>query len=391
MAFWAPYVPVAEQRDRARREMARLKKKGKHVQPIEIAGRTIARSFWGKGWCDHLESFADFANRLPRGRRYARNGSVCHLEIRPGRVEAIVSGSELYDVTIGITQLKAADWKSIKAKCAGRIGSMLELLQGKLSREVMGVVAERDRGLFPKPREIALDCSCPDWAAMCKHVAAALYGVGHRLDHQPDLLFLLRDLDAAELIATEIALPGREVTSDVLADEALGDIFGIDLDTEDDAFTVPEVPKRKAAKPRRSTRPKSKSSPKQPSVPAGARPKKVAAKMPGSRAAKKTASPSRAKLSAASNATTPEASRVATSEPSRLRITGAWIVRLRRKHDLSVAELARQLGVSTSTVYRWELTSGNLNPQNRIREALQALHEGAPPLLYVFPAEQQEP
>ena len=381
MAFWIPYVPVAEQRARARREMAKLRKKGKHVQPVEIDGRAIARSFWGKGWCGHLESFADFANRLPRGRRYVRNGSVCHLEIRPGRVEAIVSGSELYDVTIGITQLKAAAWTSIKAKCAGQIGSMLELLQGKLSREVMGVVTERDRGLFPKPREIHLDCSCPDWATMCKHVAAALYGVGHRLDHQPDLLFLLRDVDAAELIATEIALPEREAASDVLADEALGDIFGIDLDTGDDTVTVPEVPKKKAARPRQSTRPKGKSSPKQPSVPAGTRPKKVAAKRPGARAAKKTASPSRrAKLSAASIATAHEASRVATSEPSRLRVTGDWIVRLRRRHDLSVAELARQLGVSTSTVYRWELTSGNLNPQDRVREALQALHEGAPDL-----------
>ena len=378
MAFWAPYVPVAEQRARARREMAKLKKKGKHVQPIEIAGRTIARSFWGKGWCDHLASFADFANRLPRGRRYARNGSVCHLEIRPGRVEAIVSGSELYDVTIEITQLEAAVWKSIKAKCAGQIGSMLELLQGKLSREVMGVVTERDHGLFPKPHEIALDCSCPDWATMCKHVAAALYGVGHRLDHQPDLLFVLRDVDAAELIATEIALPGREATSDVLADEALSDIFGIDLDTEDDTFAVPEVPKKKAAKPKPSTRPKRGSSPKQPSVPAGTRPEKGTTKRSGARAAKKTASPSRANLSATSTATARGASRAATPEPSRLRVTGAWIVRLRRTHDLSVAEFARQLGVSASTVYRWELTSGTLNPQNRVREALQALHERAP-------------
>ena len=375
MAFWAPYVPVAEQRARARREMAKLKKKGKQVQPIEIEGRAIARSFWGKGWCDHLESFADFANRLPRGRRYARNGSVCHLEIRPGRVDAIVSGSELYDVTIKITQLKAAAWKSIKAKCAGQIGSMLELLQGKLSREVMGVVTERDRGLFPKPREIALDCSCPDWATMCKHVAAALYGVGHRLDHQPDLLFLLRDVDAAELIATEIALPGREAASDVLAEEALSDIFGIDLDAEDDAFAVPEVPEKKAAKPRQSTRPKNESSPKRLSVPTGTRLEKVTAKRLGTRAAKKTAGSSRGKLSAASIATARGTSRVATSEPSRFRVTGAWIVRLRRKHNLSVAELARQLGVSTSTVYRWELTSGNLNPQKRVREALQSLQQ----------------
>lgn len=379
MAFWAPYVPVAEQRARGRREMARLKKKGKHVQPVEIEGRTIARSFWGKGWCDHLESFSDFANRLPRGRRYVRNGSVCHLGIRPGHVEAIVSGSEIYRVTIEVTQLEADTWESIKAKCAGQVGSMLELLQGKLSRDVMGVVTERDHGLFPKPREIDLDCSCPDWATMCKHVAAALYGVGHRLDHQPDLLFVLRDVDAAELIATEIALPGREVTSDVLADEALSDIFGIDLDSEDNTFAVPKVPKKKAAKPKRSARPKSGSSPQQQSLPVGTRPKEDTTKGPGARAAQKTASPSRrAKLSVTSIATARGTSRVATSEPSRLRVTGAWVVRLRRKHNLSVAEFARRLGVSASTVYRWELTSGNLNPQNRVREALQALHEGAP-------------
>ena len=378
MARWARYVPVAERRARARREIYKLKKKGKYIQPVDIEGRTIARSFWGKGWCDHLESFSDFANRLPRGRRYVRNGSVCHLEIRPGRVEAIVSGSEFYDVTIAVTQIEAAAWKSIKAKCSGQIGSMLELLQGKLSREVMSVVAERDHGLFPKPREIVLDCSCPDWATMCKHVAAALYGVGHRLDHQPDLLFLLRDVDAAELIATEIALPGREVTGDVLADEALGDIFGIDLVTEDDTFTVPKIPKKKAAKRKQSTRPKSELSPKQPGVPTGTGPKEVATKRPGARAAKNTPSSSRrAKLSAASNAPT-RGTRAAVSEPSRLRITGAWIVRLRRRHHLSVAEFARQLGVSTSTVYRWELTFGNLNPQKRVREALQTLHEGEP-------------
>ena len=191
MASWPRYVPVAERRARARRDMDKLKQRGRHLQPVEIEGRTIARSFWGKGWCDHLESFSDFANRLPRGRRYARNGSVCHLEIRPGRVEAIVSGSEVYYVTIEITQLKAATWKSIKAKFAGQIGSMLELLQGRLSRQVMGVVTERDHGLFPKPREIDLDCSCPDWATMCKHVAAALYGVGSpaRSSTRPALSF----------------------------------------------------------------------------------------------------------------------------------------------------------------------------------------------------------
>jgi len=227
---WKPYVPVAARRARARREMNRLRKKGKDIQPIEIEGRTIARSFWGKHWCEHLESFSDYANRLPRGRTYVRNGSVCHLAIQPGRIDAIVSGSELYDVTIRVEALRAAVWKSLRTRCSGQIGSMLELLQGKLSREVMAVVTDRTRGLFPRPGEIRFDCTCPDWATMCKHVAAVLYGVGSRLDDCPESLFLLRGVDTAELIATEMTLPDDTAPDDTLADDALAGIFGIDLD-----------------------------------------------------------------------------------------------------------------------------------------------------------------
>ena len=192
MPFWAPYVPVAQRHANAMYEMSKLRKKGKDIQPVRIEGRTIARSFWGKGWCDHLESFSDFANRLPRGRTYVRNGSVCHLDMRPGRIDAIVSGSELYNIRINIEKLKPAAWKTVKKKCSGRIGSMLELLQGRLSDQVMTVVTDRKQGLFPQPREIQLSCDCPDWAVMCKHVAAALYGVGSRLDSRPELLFLLQ-------------------------------------------------------------------------------------------------------------------------------------------------------------------------------------------------------
>ncbi|MCP4593706.1 MAG: hypothetical protein GY842_23470, partial [bacterium] len=204
---WAPYVSVAQRRVDALREMGKLRKKGKDIQPIQIEGRTIARSFWGKAWCDHLESFSDFENRLPRGRTYVRNGSVCHLHVQPGRIEAIVSGSELYNIRILIKKLKPVIWKSVKKRCSGRIGSMLELLQGRLSDQVMTVVTDRKQGLFPQPREIQLSCDCPDWAVMCKHVAAALYGVGSRLDDRPELLFLLRDVDAQELIAAELAVP----------------------------------------------------------------------------------------------------------------------------------------------------------------------------------------
>ena len=160
-------------------------KKGVDIQPIEIEGRKIVRSFWGQAWCDHLESFSDYDNRLPRGRTYVRNGSVCHLAIKKGQVEAKVMGSELYNVQVGIDTLSQRRWNAIKKQCSGQIGSLLELLQGALSDNIMLVVTDRDKGLFPKPAEIHFDCDCPDWAGMCKHIAAVLYGVGARLDNDP--------------------------------------------------------------------------------------------------------------------------------------------------------------------------------------------------------------
>lgn len=233
MEWYPPYVPVGARRARTLLEMRRLRANGMNVQPVELMGRTIARSFWGRRWCEHLESFSDYANRLPRGRTYVRNGSVCHLEIRTGGVDAMVAGTHLYRVTVRIRKLGKQAWKAIKTACAGQIGSVLELLQGRLSDHVMDVVTDRDTGLFPKPGEIKLACDCPDWATMCKHAAAVLYGVGSRLDARPELLFLLRGVDEAELIAADMALPRGTSTADTLADDDLADIFGIDLDGTD--------------------------------------------------------------------------------------------------------------------------------------------------------------
>jgi len=184
--MWPPYVPVAKRRENAAKELARMQKKGMQVQPVQISGRKIADSFWGKGWCDHMDSFSDYANRLPRGRTYVRNGSVCHLDIQPGKIEALVSGSDLYTITISIAPLAKRKWDEVKSACAGKIGSLIDLLRGKLAGGVMEVVAHRQNGLFPLPGEMSFKCSCPDWAGMCKHVAAVLYGVGARLDHAPE-------------------------------------------------------------------------------------------------------------------------------------------------------------------------------------------------------------
>ena len=234
MTYWYPrYVPVGVRRAQAARALRDMRARGQSVQPVELLGRAITRSFWGRRWCEHLESFSDYANRLPRGRTYVRNGAVCHLAIDPGGVEALVAGRALYRVVVRIRTLKRPAWKAIKAACAGQIGSVLELLQGRLSDHVMEVVTDRGAGLFPKPGEIELACDCPDWATMCKHAAAVLYGVGSRLDDSPELLFRLRGVDEAELIAADLTLPRGAPSADTLADGDLGSIFGIDLDAED--------------------------------------------------------------------------------------------------------------------------------------------------------------
>ena len=247
---WRPYIPVAARRRQAARMVAALKKKGRVVHPVSIDGRKIARTFWGEAWCDNLESYSDYANRLPRGRTYVRNGLVVDLQIEPRRVTALVSGSDLYEVDIAIKPAAKARWRALAKQCSGKIDSVVELLQGRLSKGVMEILARRDTGLFPSPREITFDCSCPDWASMCKHVAGALYGVGARLDHTPEMLFVLRDVDHMDLVAQAGSGVLGEISGaakgKVLAAGGLSDIFGIDLEED-------EPPSRPAAaKPKRS-------------------------------------------------------------------------------------------------------------------------------------------
>jgi uncharacterized Zn finger protein len=230
---WAPYVPVAKRREKALKKKAQLKKKGHSIRPIEIEGRTIAHSFWGKAWCTHMESFCDLDNRLTRGRTYVRNGSVCHLDIKKGEINAMVSGNSVYNVTIQIKPLLQEKWDHIKQTCLGKVSSLLDLLSGTLSDGVMEVVVHPKDGLFPLTQEFSLNCDCPDWASMCKHVAAVLYGVGSRLDTDPAQLFILRGVDFEELIDINEAI--TSVTSTIssrrkiMDDDSFGDLFGIDM------------------------------------------------------------------------------------------------------------------------------------------------------------------
>ena len=261
-----PYVPVAKRRADAAKLTARLQKAGRTITPVTIEGRTIAHTFWGKAWCDHLESYSDYANRLPRGRTYVRNGSVIDLQITPGKITALVSGSEVYHITITIEKLDPRRWNTVKSQCAGQVGSVLELLQGRFDKSVMTILTNRDKGLFPAPDAISAKCSCPDWAGLCKHLAAVLYGVGSRLDHQPELLFVLRRVDHLELL-DPVAAAGslgstRASGQKTLEDSELADVFGIDLESAPALATSSSVAPAKGDIPvTRRGRPASKPAP----------------------------------------------------------------------------------------------------------------------------------
>ncbi len=230
---WKPYVPVAARREKAAKTAARLAKKGHALSPVTASRGAIAKSFWGKAWCENLERYSDYANRLPRGRTYLRNGSVIDLKVGAGEATAQVMGSSLYRIKVEISAVASAHWQGIARDCARSIDTLVELLQGQLSASVMERITRPGSGLFPSPKEIRFSCSCPDSAAMCKHIAATLYGIGARLDAEPHLLFGLRKVDAKELIAQAgegETLPQKAPRAARILDSSkLADVFGIDL------------------------------------------------------------------------------------------------------------------------------------------------------------------
>lgn len=257
--MWWSYQSAASSKARVQREIEKLKKKGQRFEPLEApAGKkSLCSTFWGQAWCRNLESYQQYENRLPRGRSYLRQGSVYNLEIESGKLGAVVAGSELYETTVYVQPLRPVQWKETVKRCEGQVGSMLDLLAGKLGDGVMQVLSDPEHGLFPKPREIRFDCSCPDYADMCKHVSAVLYGVGVLLDAQPELLFKLRGVDGADLLsqAKDAAVSGVVDGGGELAGADLSALFGIEMG---DAAVVPEAepepqPAPKAKKSTKST------------------------------------------------------------------------------------------------------------------------------------------
>ncbi len=311
--YWPRSLTVAERRAKADQETAKLAKKGESLSPVRIHGRTIASTFWGKAWCTNLERYSDYANRLPRGRSYLSSGQVLDLRIDKGKVLARVMGTRLYTVAVSIDPVTQAHWKGVVQSCAGQVGSMIELLQGKLSQSVMETVTQPTTGLFPKPAEIHLQCSCPDWASMCKHVAATLYGVGARLDESPELLFVLRGVDPGELVVDSGA--ARALTEQAKAKalgadtDELASLFGIDMASaaveppasaeqpDQDSVVAPEsVEPKSGVRRRKAVAAKAKTAPAQAARPSKPTPGKKArtAKAPQAARARSSAKSAKA-------------------------------------------------------------------------------------------------
>ncbi|OGB30105.1 MAG: hypothetical protein A3F78_10480 [Burkholderiales bacterium RIFCSPLOWO2_12_FULL_61_40] len=291
---WKPYVPVAERRKKAEKTAAKAKKAGANFSPIAPYRGAVAKTFWGKAWCDNLEAYSDYANRMPRGRTYVRNGSVIDLQVTAGEVQAQVMGSSLYQVVVKVVPVSPKQWQAIGKDCAGSIDSLVELLQGKLSTAVMQRICTPRTGLFPAPQEISFSCSCPDWAGMCKHVAAVLYGVGARLDQKPELLFELRGVDAKDLVHQAGAgLPQSKkgpAVAKVLDDSLLADVFGIEMDEAVLPVKAPSASKKAA--PAKKTAPRKAASTK-------AAPTKTVAPKPASKKAVKAPKAAASKTSGA--------------------------------------------------------------------------------------------
>jgi len=360
--FYKPYVTVAQRKQQALKKAKALEKQGYKLEPLgELKNRTkIATSFWGRSWCRHLESFSDYDNRLPRGRTYVRNGSILHLGITPGTITAMVQGSELYELTIDIDPLPPKQWQAVKQACQGKIATLIELLQGKISDEIMTVVTDPADGLFPKPKQIHFNCNCPDWADMCKHIAAVLYGVGARLDDSPELLFTLRGVDQNELISLDttqqtITAGSRRSRRRTLSDEAVNNVFGIE---EEEKTATPEpTPAVKKAAKKRTTKKAAKKAVK----------KRALKKAPSVKA--KKAAAQAPVLSATAQTETPP-KRVSTFSPS-----AADIRKLRARLGLSKSAFAKAVGAPMPTINNWEAKLGKPILKPKYREALERLSQ----------------
>ena len=214
------------------------------MESVWVDGRKMAETWWGMEWDRNLERYSDYENRIGRGRSYLRNRAVIDLKIREGQVKANVQGSRSrpYSVTVDISPMPADRQREVMDRCGMKVKTVEELVNGNIPEEVRDVVVS-ERGLFPRPSEISFECTCPDWASMCKHVAAVLYGIGRKFDQDPLLFFTLRGIDFEPLIGRtvdqklDMILANADKPSPRIIDDCdLDRLFGIlkqELDNND--------------------------------------------------------------------------------------------------------------------------------------------------------------
>ena len=262
------YVSVAEKKVRNQKAIEKLRKKNPDIAPVVISGKKLAATWWGIAWNDNLESYSDYANRMGRGRSYVRHGAILDLQIAPAKITALIQGSEKkpYEITIAIKPLTKAAWEQITKACEGKIESLQELIDGKFPKALSELFTARGVGLFPAPKEITLGCSCPDYATMCKHVAAALYGVGARLDENPALFFILRNVNIDELVSKAIVQKSETLlkksakkSGRVIEEDDISDMFGIEMEVENEKPSTAQGIGRTKVAVKRGRKPKKQS------------------------------------------------------------------------------------------------------------------------------------
>jgi uncharacterized Zn finger protein len=307
---------------------------------------------------------ADYANRIPRGRTYARNGSIVDLNIEPGRVVATVAGGDYYKIEMDVKPLPISKWEDIKLKCQGQIATMVDLLMGRFSHEVMKVVCDPTHGMFPLESEISFKCSCPDWAKLCKHISAVFYGIGNRLDKSPELLFLLRRVNPLELFeATAKRFTEETQTKKEHALEGdLSSIFGVVIETDKPENKPTSSKTAKAVKTAKSQ----KASPPTKS-PKGK-------KLEDANAEKKENKSEDGRiqdeeLQKVINSISADKQSMTLSvkgsglKPDFDEITAEDFIKLRKYCCMTTDEIANGIGISQACVRRWETLKGKLNAQ----------------------------
>jgi uncharacterized Zn finger protein len=234
-------------------------------RPIKVEGGIESRSqrgafaanWWAKRWLAVLESYG-IGSRLQRGRSYARGGQVLNIDVQPGSVKARVQGSQAqpYKIKIEVKQLTDADWERVLDTISEQAIFAAQLLDGTMPQEIESAFEAARISLFPRdPRDILTDCSCPDYANPCKHIAAVYYLLGEQFDLDPFLIFTLRGRTREQVIealrarrAAAAGESGAEETSveafppaPALADQ-MADFWGSEaLDWTPPVIAVPEV------------------------------------------------------------------------------------------------------------------------------------------------------